>query len=163
MDGSQFLEEIKKDKDFLDVPVIFMTAKTASAEKIDGITRGAVAYITKPFDIEELKALIHSILENRENMFENLKNGILSSLNRKERNNFKEQKNRRKPEDLFFKYKITEREKDICLLITQGLQNKEIADRLSLSENYIGKKITEIMKKTGAANRVEILNKLTNR
>jgi len=45
-------------------------------------------------------------------------------------------------------------------LIIEGLQNKEIAKRLKLSENYVGKKISEIFAKTNSSNRVELANKI---
>lgn len=161
MDGKRFLEEIKEDNDFNDIPFIFITAKTTSTEKIEGINRGAVAYITKPFDIEELKALIHSILENRKSQIEKIKSSVIEALSGKksvQSNNHIDISN---IDSNCIDYNISDKENDIVLLIIEGLQNKEIAERLKLSENYVGKKISEIFTKTNSSNRVELINKIT--
>lgn len=156
MAGDMFLEEIKKNKDINDIPFIFITAKSTSIEKTAGINQGAIAYLTKPFDIEELKAIIHSIFKNRELQIEKLKEDLISLLNSKGKNNLKPDS----IENIFSKYKITDAEKNICLLLMQGMQNKEIAVKLKLSESYVGKKISEILKKTFSSNRVELIKKL---
>lgn len=47
---------------FTETPVIFITAKDNSSDKLRGLTSGAEDYITKPFDILELLARIHIVL-----------------------------------------------------------------------------------------------------
>ena len=51
IDGFEILKEIRKDHNF---PVIMLTAKTASMDKINGLTLGADDYIEKPFEPLEL-------------------------------------------------------------------------------------------------------------
>ncbi len=43
-------------------PVVFLTARDASGDKINGLTLGGDDYVTKPFDPEELIARIHAVL-----------------------------------------------------------------------------------------------------
>lgn len=45
-----------------DVPVIFVTAKTAVEDRVKGLKRGAEDYIIKPFDLQELLARIETVL-----------------------------------------------------------------------------------------------------
>lgn len=45
-----------------DLPVIFLTAKDATADKIAGLTAGGDDYVTKPFSLAELVARVHSVL-----------------------------------------------------------------------------------------------------
>lgn len=45
------------------IPVIFLTAKNLSSEKIMGLKLGAEDYITKPFELEELLLRIHNVLK----------------------------------------------------------------------------------------------------
>ncbi|WP_327299476.1 MULTISPECIES: response regulator transcription factor [unclassified Streptomyces] len=45
-----------------DVPVLFLTAREAMQDKINGLQLGGDDYVTKPFDLEELIARIHAIL-----------------------------------------------------------------------------------------------------
>jgi two-component system, OmpR family, response regulator len=50
-------------RDGLDVPVIFLTARDAQADKVAGLTIGGDDYLTKPFGLEELAARIGSVLK----------------------------------------------------------------------------------------------------
>ena len=51
-----------KIREFSDVPVILLTAKTDDMDKLMGFDHGADDYITKPFNILELKARIRALL-----------------------------------------------------------------------------------------------------
>ncbi|WP_341938742.1 response regulator [Marinimicrobium sp. C2-29] len=45
-----------------DVPVLVLTARDAVPERIQGLNKGADDYLTKPFDLEELVARLHSLV-----------------------------------------------------------------------------------------------------
>src|SRR3712207_4745831 len=55
-------EVLKKMREFSDVPVVLLTAKSQSVDKVVGLELGADDYITKPFDTKELLARIKAIL-----------------------------------------------------------------------------------------------------
>lgn len=59
MDG---LEACRRIREFSDVPVIMLTAKTEDMDKLLGFEHGADDYLTKPFNILELKARIRALL-----------------------------------------------------------------------------------------------------
>ena len=59
MDGWQVCREVRKNSK---VPIIMLTAKGESMDKISGLEMGADDYITKPFDPKELIARIHAIM-----------------------------------------------------------------------------------------------------
>lgn len=59
MDG---LEACRKIREFSDVPIIMLTAKTEDMDKLLGFEHGADDYLTKPFNILELKARIRALL-----------------------------------------------------------------------------------------------------
>ena len=59
MDG---LTACAKIREFSDVPIILLTAKTGDMDKLIGFDHGADDYITKPFNILELKARIRALL-----------------------------------------------------------------------------------------------------
>jgi two-component system OmpR family response regulator len=46
----------------VDIPIIFLTARDATADKVHGLTHGGDDYVTKPFSLEELVARIRTIL-----------------------------------------------------------------------------------------------------
>ena len=60
MDGLQLVEEMKEMKD---IPVIMLTAKSQSADKLRGFSLGIDDYVTKPFDPDELLARVKTILK----------------------------------------------------------------------------------------------------
>ena len=60
MDG---LEACRRIRQFSDVPIIMLTAKTEDMDKLLGFDHGADDYLTKPFNILELKARIRAILK----------------------------------------------------------------------------------------------------
>ena len=59
MDGWQVCREVRKTSQ---VPIIMLTAKGESMDKVSGLEMGADDYITKPFDPKELIARIHAVL-----------------------------------------------------------------------------------------------------
>lgn len=65
MDGFEVCRRLKSDTVTADVPVIFLTALTESADKVRGIDLGAVDYVTKPFDSAEVLARVRSQLRIR--------------------------------------------------------------------------------------------------
>ena len=65
MDGFELCEKVKKQERTAHIPVVLLTAKTADQFKIKGITTGADAYITKPFNTEELLVQVQTLLKSR--------------------------------------------------------------------------------------------------
>jgi two-component system OmpR family response regulator len=59
-DGFAFVQRLVADG--LKVPVIFLTARDATEDKVHGLTVGGDDYVTKPFSIEELVARIRVVL-----------------------------------------------------------------------------------------------------
>lgn len=59
VDGFALLPALRR---LTDVPIIMLSAKTETAEKVTGLSRGADDYLGKPFELEELIARLHSAL-----------------------------------------------------------------------------------------------------
>jgi signal transduction histidine kinase len=66
IDGFETCRRIKADPKHKDLPIIFMTALADTANKVKGLSLGAVDYITKPFQQEEILARIHLHLKLRD-------------------------------------------------------------------------------------------------
>ncbi len=64
-DGLELCRIMKKDPQLRDIPVIFLTAKTASEDIVKGFEVGGVDYVTKPFDSPELIARVRTHLKLR--------------------------------------------------------------------------------------------------
>ncbi len=62
IDGFAVCRALKKNRFTADIPIIFITAMDAPEHKTKGFEMGAVDYITKPFDIAEVKARVQTHL-----------------------------------------------------------------------------------------------------
>src|SRR5688572_32118293 len=60
-DGFSLAEDIRKTNE--NIPIIFLTAKSMSEDKVKGFKLGADDYITKPFSSEELVLRVKAILK----------------------------------------------------------------------------------------------------
>ena len=77
MPGLSGSEACMKIREFSDVPIIMLTARSEDADKIMGFACGADDYVTKPFNILELKARIRALLRRTETENGTLRCGIL--------------------------------------------------------------------------------------
>ena len=58
MSGFEFCEYLKQDQRTAEIPVLFLTALNEVADKVRGLELGAVDYITKPFNLDEVLARV---------------------------------------------------------------------------------------------------------
>ncbi len=65
MDGYSFCREVKSDPSLKHIPIILVTARAGSEMLVAGIDSGANDYLAKPFDADELKARVRSLLRTR--------------------------------------------------------------------------------------------------
>ena len=72
MDGYELCSRIKGDLQLSHIPVVLVTAKVAVESQVQGLDKGADAYVTKPFQPAYLLALVKSILENRDKLHRQL-------------------------------------------------------------------------------------------
>ena len=68
MNGYDFCKEIRKNFDTSHIPVVMLTANDTIDQQIEGLSTGADAYLTKPFEIKLLDTVLNSILENRKTL-----------------------------------------------------------------------------------------------
>lgn len=62
IDGFEVLRGLKDDPSTSDIPVVVLSGLTASQDKVTAFDLGAIDYITKPFDITELRVRVRSAL-----------------------------------------------------------------------------------------------------
>ncbi len=63
--GLRLLSRLRADRDFADLPVIMLTAKSMEEDKLAGLNSGADDYITKPFSPRELLARSRALLRRK--------------------------------------------------------------------------------------------------
>ncbi len=66
MDGYELCEKIKENSKICHIPIILLTANNAVDHVVSGYEKGADAYVTKPFDMNIIKAQISRLIKNRE-------------------------------------------------------------------------------------------------
>ncbi|WP_324027773.1 two-component regulator propeller domain-containing protein [Maribacter sp. BPC-D8] len=71
MDGFEFCKHIKEDLKTSHIPVIMLTAKAMSSDKVKGIDSGADAYLNKPFEMKVLRSYLKRLIESRQQFLEN--------------------------------------------------------------------------------------------
>ena len=64
MDGLAMLRQLKANPNISDIPVILLTSKTEVSDRLEGLKKGADAYLAKPFNMEELHILIDNLVDN---------------------------------------------------------------------------------------------------
>ena len=62
MDGFTFLRMIKTNMNLSHIPVVMLTSKSDVANRLEGLEKGADAFLAKPFDMDELHVVINNLI-----------------------------------------------------------------------------------------------------
>lgn len=160
VDGLQFLAQLKEDSRYSNIPVVFLTAKGMTSDRIEGYTAGCDAYLPKPFDPDELEAIVRNLLEKKkERQVSSSGNLQLEELVRdvKDIKDKLEDKNKFTITESPIKIDLTPREQSVLDLVSQGLMNKEIAKTLETSVRNVEKYVSRLFGKTGTNSRTELV------
>ena len=68
MDGFTMLRMIKTNVNIAHIPVVMLTSKADVANRLEGLERGADAFLAKPFDMEELHMVIENLIQGRKRL-----------------------------------------------------------------------------------------------
>jgi putative two-component system response regulator len=85
MDGFEALTILKGDKQHMDIPVIFVTAKSSEEDEYDGLALGAIDYVTKPFSATLLLKRIenHLLIEQQKAKLQDYSDNLLKMVQKK--------------------------------------------------------------------------------
>lgn len=72
-DGYQLCHSVKSNPKSSHIPIIMLTAKAGQHNKIEGLSQGADAYLTKPFDDDELMLLMRNLVNSRKSLWDHFK------------------------------------------------------------------------------------------
>lgn len=159
VDGYQFLKRLREDARFKALPVIFLTARGMTSDRIQGYQAGCDAYLPKPFDPEELEAIVENLLERRVATARTDNNVDIEQLMREIAaiRSMLEQRSSVVTTPSPIRIDLTPREQSVLELVTQGLMNKEIARRLETSVRNVEKYVSRLFSKTGTNSRTELV------
>ncbi len=149
MDGYQLVRNLRSNPRTRLVPIVFLTAKDEIADRITGFRTGVDAYLTKPFEPEELAAIVQAILTRVERTHSDL----ARMFGEKEDD----------PREFIRDEELTNAEWRVAEEVAKGLSNKEIAADLNLSLRTIEGHISRILDKKHLNNRVELALQIAER
>ncbi|MEO9124075.1 MAG: response regulator transcription factor [Microcoleus sp.] len=168
MDGYEFVRRVRTRPAFRLLPVIFLTERTSTHERIRGYQMGCDNYLAKPFELPELGAVIRSLLDryaliaqapSRSPESEPTPTEAGSRANGRSETDFLSQNSetgaRTSPSPNA--PNLTQREQEVLDLVTKGLSNILIGDRLHLSPRTVEKHVSSLFRKTESNNRAELV------
>jgi len=147
--GLQFIQELKKNRDYEYIPFILLTTRGLTEDRIKGYNLGCSAYVPKPFDPEELEAIIKNIILKSEVFYDfilamyivikDTRLGILDTYEPSYRN-----------------VRLTKQEQFILREILAGKNSLELSLKLKISLRCVEKYVTRILNKTDTRNTMEL-------
>jgi len=185
MDGYELIRWVRQRPAFRLLPVVFLTGRTETEERIRGYQMGGDAYLPKPFELDELYAVVRNLLE-RSQLISQLMQWELrlrSHAQSTERLSISTHTLDREPLSIpepissptatpryqwhsqtqttitatISHISLTAREQAVLKFLAQGLSNSQIATNLFLSPRTVEKYVSNLLGKTGTSNRVELL------
>ena len=141
INGYDLIALIQENNLYKDIPFIFLTAKGMTKDRIMGYDLGCHGYLVKPFDPEELVAMIKNILNKHIKALSSQmvkKNHWIPKAKQGNIHNF------------------TVTEKKVLKLVMQGLTNKEISDLLCFTTRNVEKYVSRLLAKTSTKNRTQL-------
>ncbi len=168
VDGYQFLRQLRDDPRFKALPVVFLTARGMTADRIQGYKAGCDAYLPKPFDPDELVAIVENLLDkNAPPTIEPTTEGDppdIADMARQiaEIRELLIRQGALSPSGIVktpspVNIDFTPREQSVLELVAQGLMNKEIARHLDTSVRNVEKYVSRLFSKTGTNSRTELV------
>ena len=162
VDGYQFLQQLREDPRFVALPVVFLTARGMKSDRITGYQAGCDAYLSKPFDPEELIAIVQNVLQRRSTATNNSNpevEGIAKQIAAELKGMFGSGSSGSSivttPPPI--NIDLTPREQSVLDLVSAGLMNKESARQLETSVRNVEKYVSRLFGKTGTNSRTELV------
>ena len=160
-DGFGLLKRLRGDERLGGTPVIFLTAKGMTADRIAGFNAGVDDYIPKPFDPNELVARVQNVVRRQERLlaeaarFADADITAMAKQITEIRSMLGNGGAKKAAPDV--KLDFTPREASVLQLVAEGMMNKEIARRLETSIRNVEKYVSRLFIKTGTASRTELV------
>lgn len=140
MDGYTFVKNVRENPRTNWIPVLFLSAKGQSQDRVKGLNTGADIYMVKPFEPEELVAQVESTLKQASRLLDHPTK--VSSQGPK----------LLVPDTV----ELTPTEIKVVQLVARGMSNREIAEVMNVSQRTIESHVSNMLAKTSLHNRTEL-------
>ncbi|MGL5576865.1 MAG: response regulator [Sarcina sp.] len=144
--GVEATLDIKKE--FPETKIIILTTFNDNDYIFDSLKNGASGYLLKDADPDEIISAVKSVYKGNMLIHPEIALKLSTVLNAKS-----EKSSLKQTIDLS---ELTDREKEVALLVAQGLSNKEICSKLFLSEGTVKNYVSKILDKLNLDNRTEL-------
>jgi DNA-binding NarL/FixJ family response regulator len=151
LNGYELVRQVRQHPVFRLLPVIFLSARNKTEERIQGYKSGCDIYLPKPFELKELGAAIHNLLERSQMLQSEYRVSFMAEAT--QLHSFSTV-SVQSDQSLIH---LTLREQQVVLLLTHGLSNAEIGIRLHLSPRTVEKYVSSLLRKTNTSNRAELV------
>ena len=141
MDGYSLVNHIREEPRTNRIPVLFLSAKGQSQDRVKGLNEGADVYMVKPFEPEELVAQVESSL----NQIKRWQQGRPIGLD-----------GGGPTIHVPHHVELTPTELKVVQLVAKGMANREIAEKLKVSQRTIESHVSNMLNKTSLNNRTEL-------
>ena len=142
--GIEATEEIREA--LPDAKILMLTMSDEEADLYEAIKAGASGYLLKEISIEEVPDAIRSVWSGQSRISPSMASKLLSEF---------AALSQRGADTKGMAAKLTDRELQVLRLVAQGLNNKDIADKLFISENTVKNHIRNILDKLHLHSRME--------
>jgi len=168
MDGYEFVRRVRTRPAFRLLPVIFLTERTSTEERIRGYQMGCDNFLAKPFELSELGVVIRSLLDRYALIAQASSRSPEPEMMPKEARSRVKDKGELdvltqnsemgdRPSPGPNSPSLTQREQEVLDLLTEGFSNIQIGSRLHLSPRTIEKHVSSLFRKTLSNNRAELV------
>lgn len=159
--GYELIESIRRLPQYRLLPVILLSERGETHDRIQGYQVGCDAYLPKPFELEELGAIVRNLLERSQVVHTELRFSHGNSLapTARDRNfaNLLDSAQSTLAAESEQKLELTPREAEVLALLIEGRSNIEIGQQLHLSHRTIEKYVSSLLRKSELNNRVELI------
>ncbi|MBD1905802.1 response regulator transcription factor [Funiculus sociatus GB2-A5] len=153
MDGYELVRQLRQRPTFRLLPVIFLTERASTSERIQGYKLGCDLYLPKPFELEELGAVIRNLLERSQMIQVEWRSFIQGGAAPTQ----EVEASRLSPPVASVILNLTQREQEVLDQLTKGLSNGDIGNKLHLSPRTVEKHVSSLLRKTETNNRSELV------
>lgn len=150
VNGYELVRRVRQHPTFRLLPVIFLSGRNKIEERIQGYQSGADIYLPKPFEVRELGAAVRNLLERSQMMQSEYRLLSEESLRFFQHSAVD-------TENSNFSLTLTQREREVLVLLTHGFSNAQIGTRLHLSPRTVEKYVSSLLRKTETSNRAELV------
>jgi DNA-binding NarL/FixJ family response regulator len=150
MDGHAFIRQIRSQPALRLLPVVFLTARDETADRIMGYQLGCDAYLAKPFELAELLAVVRNLLDRAQNVALEMQFSRSPTDPPPQSDRSPAATNTNQPE-------LSPRELEVLCLLSTGGSNSQIGKELHLSPRTIEKHVSSLFRKTDVHNRSELV------